>query len=383
MPSAGPILYLGIIPFHSAWQRPQQLAKILSESAEVLYMDPPGSLLGSLRQRKHPPAKVETALPAGLTLFQPGGILPLSGYLPGVNQWNYAAIGGRLLDWLDRNGIEFPRAIVASFPKQVDLLPRFSGTPVLYDVMDDYPLFFDALQRRKLAGMHQRLLRQADAVVASSQTLADRFGPQSRQCTVITNGVSQHIVDAFPGAVPEPAIERLPSPRLGYIGSISRWFDFDCVRKLAATHPHGSVVVVGPTDILLPAMPANVHFLGPRTQQELPRVLSGFDVGIIPFLRSPEIDAVNPVKVYEYFAAGLPVLSSDFSEIRAFGDLVQVAESVDDWETQSKAALNQIHDPTLRRRRQQLARQNLWSEKGKQFANVLQSLQGRIHRAAA
>lgn len=377
------ILYLGIVPFRSAWQRPQQLAAVLAEQSQLLYVNPPRSPLGALRHAIHPPAVLEQDTPDGMTVFQPRPILPLSGYVPGVNRCNYASIARQLKAWIRDGKFPVPDAIVASFPKQVDLLEHFPGVPVLYDVMDDYPLFFDAWQGANLSRMHERLLRAADAAVASSQTLAERCRPACRQCTVITNGVHHRIVEAFPAAEADRSLAHLPRPRFGYVGSISKWFDFASVTALAETFPSGSVVIVGPSDIAVPKLPVNVHLLGPRTQQQLPAMLAGFDVGIVPFVRSPEIDAVNPVKVYEYFAAGLPVLSATFSEMLVFEDLVLLADSPAQWPEMAQRALLQGCDDRIRSRRQRLARESLWVHKGRQFREVLDDLLGRRLRSAA
>jgi glycosyltransferase involved in cell wall biosynthesis len=111
---------------------------------------------------------------------------------------------------------------------------------------------------------------------------------------------------------------------------ISSWFDVAAVRALARAFPHGSVVLVGPRDVSLTGMPSNVHVVAPVPQSEVPSVLRSFDVGLIPFRPGPAIDAVNPIKLFEYLAAGLPVLASDFAEMRYHEDVATLYRDPDE-----------------------------------------------------
>ena len=99
--------------------------------------------------------------------------------------------------------------------------------------------------------------------------------------------------------------------------------------------------------------------------QRLARTLAAFDVGLIPFKRTAEIDAVNPVKLYEYLAAGLPVLASDFDEIRQYRPLVRTYVDAADAGRAVEPLLAGVTDADERRA---FARQHLWAEKAAQFA---------------
>ena len=137
-----PILYFGVVPFDSIRQRPQQLALELAQSADVVWVEPNRSMMpwpGGGAPHRHGTGDA----PPRLHRFEPGPVLPLSGSLPALNRVNYAATARRLKHFLSARALGRPRVILASFPKHVDVLPHFPGIPVCYDVMDDYPLFFD------------------------------------------------------------------------------------------------------------------------------------------------------------------------------------------------------------------------------------------------
>src|SRR5206468_2861785 len=69
----------------------------------------------------------------------------------------------------------------------------------------------------------------------------------------------------------------------------------------------------------------NVHLLGQKPYALLPSYCKGFDVGIIPFRRNELTRKANPLKLREYLAAGLPVVSTDLPEVRKYGNVVRLA----------------------------------------------------------
>jgi glycosyltransferase involved in cell wall biosynthesis len=95
----------------------------------------------------------------------------------------------------------------------------------------------------------------------------------------------------------------LSRPILGYFGEMAHWFDAQAVRSLAASRPVWSLVLIGPLHTAaagsLLELP-NVHYLGRRPYQELPRYLAHFDVCLLPFRVSELTSATNPIKLYEY-----------------------------------------------------------------------------------
>jgi len=70
----------------------------------------------------------------------------------------------------------------------------------------------------------------------------------------------------------------------------------------------------------------NMHFLGPKPYEQLPAYCRQFDVGLIPFVVNELTRAVNPIKLREYLAAGLPVVSAPLPEVKQYGHLVHIAD---------------------------------------------------------
>jgi glycosyltransferase involved in cell wall biosynthesis len=117
-----------------------------------------------------------------------------------------------------------------------------------------------------------------------------------------------------PGSPPD-WFAALPSPRLLYVGTLDPRVEVEQVRAISQAHPEGSVVLVGPSPNPehydeLRRLP-NVTIKPPVARSELPGLVAAADVGLIPHVRSVQTEAMSPLKLYEYLAAGLPVASID------------------------------------------------------------------------
>jgi len=368
--NVGPILYFGNVPFASPWQRAQQLAMHLAEATDVVYVDPNRSFLQFLRRQNPLSAPPGELLPRRLLRFKPGPGFPFGRSFPMVNRVNHARTWNRLQRLLAEGRLAPPQVAVVTFPDQLDIIRSLPALPVIYDLMDEPALFLKPWQQLHYERAHRELLERADLVVTSSKVLFERYAPLARRAVCITNGVREQMFRDLQNARAHPRLARLPGPRLGYVGMISHWFDFDTVRALANGFPQGSVILVGPVDCAVPALPSNVTFTGMVPHHQLAPLLRSFDLGLIPFRRCRDIDAVNPVKMYEYLAAGLPVLSARFSEIAHFAEFVSIYDSETDCLSAARSLLAQPPSDHDRRLRRDFAAGHCWSAKARHFMRM-------------
>lgn len=203
------------------------------------------------------------------------------------------------------------------------------GRPrLVYRVTDrnwDYPN-----QPAGLRAMERELAGAADLVIYTGNTLdayvAD-LAPKASLC--IGNGVE---VAHFAELRELPTEYRtIPGPRAVFVGTIAEWFDEDVMVSAARALPQVSFVVIGPGAATLTRLSkmANVHFLGTRPYATIPAYLQHADVGLIPFRRRGQeafVDNINPLKLYEYMAAGLRVVSTSFRQIRELQSPATIAE---------------------------------------------------------
>jgi glycosyltransferase involved in cell wall biosynthesis len=210
----------------------------------------------------------------------------------------------------------------------------FHSRRLVYDCNDAHADFpgLPGWTRRYL----EETFRGADRVVVTSRALREeavRLRGGGGEVTVVGNGVDFAAFRRGAGAAPEPAGGEV---RIGYLGAIAPWFDFGLVEAMARARPAWRFVLVGPvlagveSELArLRALP-NVDLRPAVAHEDVPGVLRGFSVGIIPFRRTPLTAGVNPNKLYEYLAVGLPAVATPFSpEVDADARTVALADGAD------------------------------------------------------
>jgi hypothetical protein len=185
---------------------------------------------------------------------------------------------------------------------------------LIYRMSDDYMQFRGIPANMEKA--ETEIIEVADTVFVTSRKLYEKVRASGGdKVFYLPNGVDLAHFD-----IPTPAepvdIAALPHPRVLYVGAIKEWFDFELMIHAAKSLPDVSFVLVGPhINIERAAVVPNVHILGVRPYAQLPPYLHHCDVGVIPFLKTPLTDNINPVKIFEYFASGLPVVSTNMYEV--------------------------------------------------------------------
>jgi glycosyltransferase involved in cell wall biosynthesis len=220
-------------------------------------------------------------------------------------------------------------------PQAEALIEPLAPSLVVYHCVDDVAAQkgVDAVGYREA---ERRFAARADLVLASAPALAERMRTLSDHVLYAPNVADTDLFATALGAIaPDPALEALPRPRLVFQGAIvATKLDLGLLAEIAARRPGWSIVLVGPhgagdpsTDLgALEAAP-NIHLLGARRQEELPAVLAAADIGLIPYAINDLTRSVFPMKVYEYLAAGLPVVSTPLPALDGVADVDVVADA--------------------------------------------------------
>lgn len=234
-------------------------------------------------------------------------------------------------------GLERP-VLWSQNPRVAHLVDRLRVDGLIYDLTDDWAAFErDPERRKETSAQIASLARRADLVLACSRHLET----QARAWTPRVRYLPNAIEDLRPAA-PAPELLRLPSPRLGYAGTLhSARLDVSLVARAAELRPNWSFVFLGPNFLdandwaRLGSLP-NAYYLGVRSHEQVQPYLAGFDVCLMPNLLTDFTRSLDPLKLYEYLAAGRPVLATPFgipdelaSQITLFNspeDLVAKAE---------------------------------------------------------
>ncbi len=279
--------------------------------------------------------------------------------------------------WIQALGLQRP--LVWTFlptPLALDIIDAIEPTLVIYYCIDDFES--SSSGARLIRQAEDRLLKAADLVFVTSERLRHRVLEQREQ------------VEVLPFAVDFPRFEKerlanqskpnelveIDSPIVGYVGGLHRWVDQDLLVEAARVLPDVEFVFVGPEQCDMSKLKAqpNIHLLGSRNYDELPRYIKCFDVGLIPYVLSEYALNVYPTKLNEYLAMGLPVVATNLPEVRKFNedfnDVVSIADDSASFASQIQESLAN-NTPAQVQRRIEVASQNSWQARLEHMSTLI------------
>lgn len=362
--AVGPdVIWLGVIDWHYRIQRPQHLAANLADlGARVFYVslvfEPPDDN-GRFRiiESPHPGVfEVRMRFPdnASENLYR------------GLSTGAVSELQLGLDELIAVLGIGAP-VIVVEHPAWQPVACGVPGGTVLYDCLDLATGFSTAA--KSTATYEAAMLATADLVVAASRPLIEHIAPL-RSSVLVRNAAD---VEFFAqGFTDRPPGER---PVIGYFGAIAEWFNIGWIESCAAARPDWDFRLVGRTDgcnVSRAAKLPNVRFYGEKPYRELPLFLREVDVAVIPFRMIELIKCTNPVKLYEYMAAGKSVVAAPMPEVIEATELAYIAEDAQSFADRIAQAL--AEDSTeLRLRRLAWARQHTWDSRSRQLKEAIEA----------
>jgi glycosyltransferase involved in cell wall biosynthesis len=213
----------------------------------------------------------------------------------------------------------FDRPLLWSYVPQADwLVDTLQPSAIVYHCVDDI-----AAQKGVAAAAFREaeahFAARADLVLASAPALAERMRTLNENVFYAPNVAdTERFAKALEVGFVDPAMAALPGPRLVFTGAVvATKLDLELLEGVARARPNWTIALVGPvgagdplTDISALQQLPNVHLLGPRPYVALPEVLRGADVALVPYAINDLTRSVFPMKVYEYLAAGLPVVTT-------------------------------------------------------------------------
>lgn len=250
-------------------------------------------------------------------------------------------------------------------PVHVEMIHTYNPSLVIFDSVDEPSDEFEAWRP-----YYYRAVSTADVVLAASDKLYHMALSLNHNTHLVPNACDYQYFSGNTG-VPEE-IQGISRPVIGYIGVMASWCDFDLLSAAAKRLPHCNFVMIGPLYNVeeVPQLP-NLHWLGFKPYEMLASYVNSFDVGIIPFKNTSMTESVNPIKMWEYMAAGIPVVTSALPEAQKYGDLVLHSNNEDEFIDNINRSLYSDSEEK-RRARKWIAEQNSWVERAQRIIEIIE-----------
>ncbi len=287
-----------------------------------------------LRRSLAPPRAVD-----GLHVLAPL-VLPLHRHAA-VRALNRALLRAQVRRATHALGMRRP-ILWAYVPQAEALIEALDPELVVYHCVDDIAAQA-GVDAASFYAIERRFASRANLVLASAPALAARmrelsgnvlYAPNVADTDLFARALQPSSGGAGRAGNPDPAVAALPRPRIVFTGAIvAKKLDVPLLAALARARPEWSFALVGPvgagdpgTDVSALRAEPNIHLLGARTYEQLPDALRAADAGLIPYARNALTESIFPMKVYEYLAAGLPVVATP---LPALADVAEVATAPD------------------------------------------------------
>lgn len=226
----------------------------------------------------------------------------------------------------------------------------------------------------------QKIVEQCDLVICTSKQLLLEKSRVNQDTYFIPNAADvNHSAKARQADLPvHPLLAPISKPVVGYFGNIERRIDFVLLEDVTKLQPAVSFVFAGPRDDqYIPKsfteLP-NVYFIGRIPYDEMPSVIKGFEVAMIPFKKDEVSQTIFPLKLFEYLGSGKPVVSTDFNlDLLDFtADTIKYASNAEAFSTEITRALTK-DTLELQSKRISIAANNSWDKRLTEFSELLNS----------
>jgi len=241
--------------------------------------------------------------------------------------FNYPKVKKSINEAIKYLGME-DNVLLLQNPMAIGSVQEIRKTKFVFDAIDNW-LYHPQMPDKKLIKANYEFVDcNADAIMTVSESLKEVF-PTNKRVNWIANGVD---VDYFSGAIKKECTYK---KTIGYVGKIQDRVDFDLVEFCLQQCPDDKFVFLGPVFSQkrriqeLQKRYSNVFFEGDVHYSELPMRMKEFDITLIPHKIDRFTDSMNPLKLYEYLAAGKPVVTTGVAGTESISKFVYVAESKD------------------------------------------------------
>jgi glycosyltransferase involved in cell wall biosynthesis len=399
------IVCISSLDWGAMWTSKQQIMHRLAQTNRILYVEEPVTMLAPLKvparwRRWGAVAPHLERADAGLWVLTPPPMLPFGNMRPEVNRANQALLAHYVrwamerlyfdeeyifwtylpasLALLDRLGVP---EVPAAPGRSAAALPRAAGgrrpSLVVYHCVDEHSAFPGFVDPEVVRRYDDELTRRADLVITTADNLRRTREALNPHTYTVFNAVDAEIFGKAldPDLALPTDLAAIPAPRLGVVGMHDSRLDVDALEALAQADPSWQIVLIGPVktgqvDESRLRRHSNIHLLGEKPRPELPGYLKGLAVALVPYRAGELTRNIFPLKLFEYLAAGVPVVVGGLPELRRFDGTIGVADGPEDYPRLVRQAIAE-DGPRERAARVALAAANTWDHRVEQISALV------------
>lgn len=265
-------------------------------------------------------------------------------------------------------------------PNLLFVFNKFKRYFLLYDCVDYFPI--GTPDEVKITNQFEkRLCKKADLVVANSHVLQNHLKKYRDDVKLVPQGFR---VQDFELKSVKSIDLKLKKPVIGFVGAVNYRLDYKLLINLVSKNPKWNFVIWGPvlerdkidtktwedmnTLLSLP----NVKNGKSKDKKELPGIIRQFDIGMIPYdLKQDFNKNCYPMKLFEYFYSGLPVISTPIEELKYIKEIVLLGKDENEWQKSIEKILAKPQTKEEIKKKKEFSIQNSWTNKVGQITSHL------------
>jgi glycosyltransferase involved in cell wall biosynthesis len=380
------IICVSMTFWDAVWLSNHQYMKRLSTQNKVLYVERPVTLLSYLSPNQRPFVSRQLRRwwkdgirqeGENLYVASPPPVIPMRFEKP-INTVNQLLRG----EWIRRvmKKLNFEAPILWIYdPDAGRLVGQLGEKLALYAVTDDHLSMTQRSNRvTAMRARERELIAACDLVITTTENLRDTKKQDNPNTYYVPHGIdADHFAKAMsPDTQPMPELANLSAPMIGIVGQINQRIDIHTMTAMAIRHPEWNLIFIGPVvrervDVSELERLPNVHFLGRKSAEDLPRYLKSISVCLIPYIVDEHTTYMHPLKTLEYLAAGKPVVSTPLPALSIYGDTIRIAGDTDSFIAAVEQALA-TDSPAEQARRVAYAQGHTWESRLESISGLIE-----------
>lgn len=382
-----PIICLSTQDYGDLWTRKQRFMNMFADDGhKVIYVESQWHWLTYFKRISsdwlrplrflHKPRLIKS----NLYVVTPPILLPFHQMLLPIAMFNNLILGL----WLRLLALRFGMSdsLVYSYVPYSHLAIKILGSKkVLYEKVDDLAAAKGLVRRSTVDALERRLLKMSQLVIVTATKLKSILGNKHNSVHVIPNACEiEHFTKNTLESTEPQKLRAIPRPRIGFVGMLAYWIDLELIATIAKARPEWQFVFIGPVSVDVSSLDHldNIHFIGRVPYDYLPTYMAGIDVFINPYLRDDIAESCSPLKVFEYLAAGKPVVSVPMPEIMRFAPQLRIAESADQFiqHIDKLLTMRPAERTNLANQLRRMVRDDNWEDRFNRTRRLLQETYG-------